>query len=322
MDDIGGHLRELVQRQRGVLSRRQILAAGLHGDLVESRLRRGAWRQIYTGVYATFTGECSHEAMTWAAVLRAGPGAALSHQTAAELDQLVRGPTPLIHVTVPTSRRVAVWVPGLVVHRSGRLLQARHPTRLPPRTRVEETVLDLAEKARTADDAFEWIFRACSGRHTTPQRLRATMQARKKLRWRGELTEALGDVAGGTHSGLERRYLRGVERPHGLPLAIRQARVLSGGHVLYRDVLYEEYGVAVELDGAAAHPPEESWLDRHRDNAATVDGVVTLRYSWADIATRPCLVAGEVGVVLLARGWPVSPRRCALAAPSPDEFPP
>jgi hypothetical protein len=67
------------------------------------------------------------------------------------------------------------------------------------------------------------------------------MQARKKLRWRGELTEALGDVAGGTHSGLERRYLRGVERPHGLPLAIRQARVVSGGHVLYRDVLYGEY---------------------------------------------------------------------------------
>jgi len=73
--------------------------------------------------------------------------------------------------------------------------------------------------------------------------------------------------------------------------------------------------VAVELDGAAAHPPEESWLDRHRDNAATVDGVVTLRYSWADIATRPCAVAAEVGAVLRAHGWPAPLRRCTPDCP-------
>jgi hypothetical protein len=143
------------------------------------------------------------------------------------------------------------------------------------------------------------------------------MQERKKLRWRAELAEALGDVADGTHSGLERRYLRSVERPHGLPIAIRQARVVRGRHTMYRDVLYEEYGVAVELDGAAAHPPEQGWLDRHRDNAAAVDGVITLRYSWADIAARPCRVAVEVGAVLLSRGWPASPRRCASGCPIP-----
>ncbi|HEY4850246.1 MAG TPA: type IV toxin-antitoxin system AbiEi family antitoxin domain-containing protein [Streptosporangiaceae bacterium] len=313
MDDFNDSLRELIQRQRGVLSRQQLLNAGFSEDLINARLRRGRWRQIHLGIYATFTGEWSREVRMWAAVLRAGVGAALSHHTAAELDRLVKDPAPLIHVTVPTSRRVVAPVPGLIVHRSGRILQARHPSRLPPRTRVEETVLDLVGAARTAGDAFEWLFRACGGRHTTPERIHAAMETRKKLRWRAEITSALGDVGCGVHSGLEHRYLRDVERPHGLPRAIRQARVVRGRRTEYRDVLYEEYLVVVEVDGAAAHPAEDRWLAAHRDNAGAVDGTITLRYSWADIMTRPCEVAAEIGAVLLRRGWLGVLRRCGPA---------
>jgi len=39
-------------------------------------------------------------------VLKAGPDAALSHATAAELVGLVDGRSPLIHVTVPDNRRM------------------------------------------------------------------------------------------------------------------------------------------------------------------------------------------------------------------------
>jgi hypothetical protein len=226
--DFNDSLRELLQRQRGVLSRQQALAAGLSDGLIRTRLRSDRWRQIQFGVYATFTGECSREVLMWAAVLGAGTGASLSHHSAAELDRLVKEPAALIHVTVPASRRVTPG-PGVVIHVSGRVLQARDPSRLPPRTRIEETVLDLVANATTAGDAFEWLCRACGGRHTTPERIRAAMAARRKLRWRGEISEALGDVARGVHSGLERRYLRDVERPHGLPVALRQARVVRGG---------------------------------------------------------------------------------------------
>jgi len=311
-EDFHDSLRELIERQRGVLSRQQAMDAGLSQDLIRNRVRRGWWQPIQLGVYATFTGECSREVMMWAAVLRAGPGAALSHRSAAELDQLAREPTSLIHVTVPTSRRVDP-VPGVIIHRSGRILQARHPGRLPPRTRVEETVLDLVGTARTSGDAFEWLFRACGGRHTTPERIHAAMETRKKLRWRAEITAALGDVACGVHSGLEHRYLRDVERPHGLPRAIRQAPVVRGRRTAYRDVLYEEYLVVVDVDGAAAHPAEDRWLAAHRDNAGAADGTITLRYSWADITTRPCEVAAEIGAVLLRRGWPGALRRCGPA---------
>jgi hypothetical protein len=312
MDDFSDSLSELVNLQRGVLSRQQALGAGVSAHLIKTRVRGGRWRQIQLGVYATFTGQCGREALMWAAVLRAGAGAALSHHSAAELDRLTSAPVPLIHVTVPASRRVVAG-PGLIVHMSRHILRARHPSRLPPRTRIEETVLDLAGTARTAGDAFEWLFRACSGRHTTPERVLATMEARKKLRWRAELTGALGDVAQGVHSGLEYRYLRDVERPHGLPAAIRQARVVRGQRVQYRDVLYEEYGVVVEIDGAAAHPPESRWLDTHRDNASAAAGMITLRYSWADVMTRPCAIAAEVGAVLLWRGWPGALRPCGPA---------
>jgi hypothetical protein len=34
---------------------------------------------------------------------------------------------------------------------------------------------------------------------------------------------------------------------------------------MYLDNLYEEYEVCVELDGTAAHPADEQWLDKRRD---------------------------------------------------------
>lgn len=74
--------------------------------MIGGRLRLGAWQQLHPGVYATFTGEPPRPAMLWAAVLRAGSGAALSHQSAAELFQLTGTPSSLVHVTVPADRRV------------------------------------------------------------------------------------------------------------------------------------------------------------------------------------------------------------------------
>jgi hypothetical protein len=61
-------------------------------------------------------------------------------------------------------------------------------------------------------------------------------------------------------------------------------RVVRGGRVCYLDNLYGEGQVGVELDGVVAHPPGERWRDFQRDNAGVVDGIVTLRYGWADVA--------------------------------------
>ncbi len=91
--------------------------------------------------------------------------------------------------------------------------------RVPPRTRIEETVLDLASTERDLDEAFGWVFRACGSRLTAPDRIAAAMGLRARMRWRAELSAALGPGAQGVHSLLEYRYVSRVERPHGLPPA-------------------------------------------------------------------------------------------------------
>jgi hypothetical protein len=310
-------LSELVAFQRGTLTSRQALVGGLTRDIIQSRVRQGRWQRLHTGVYAVFSGEPGRSAVLWAAVLRAGPGAVPSHHTAAELATLADQPTRmadqparLIHVTVPIRRRVAS-IPGVVIHRSDRLDLARHPSLTPPQTRVEDTVLDLAESAATLDDAYGWITRALGRRLTTQARLRAAICRRSRLRWRRELTQALTADFEGAHSSLEHRYLRDVERPHALPRGRRQAQARRGTRTEYRDVLYDEYDVAVELDGRAAHPGDRRWLDIYRDNAAAADGVLTLRYGWVDVTQRPCLVAAQVAEVLRRRGFSTA-RPCAL----------
>ena len=76
--------RPLVSRPGGVITRRQALATGLPATTVESWVQRGRWTRLARGIYATSGGPPSREALLWAALLRAGPGAVLSHQTAAE----------------------------------------------------------------------------------------------------------------------------------------------------------------------------------------------------------------------------------------------
>ena len=159
----------VLHAQRGIAAKAQARKSGLSEKAIRHRLRVGKWRQVRRGVYATFTGELSREARLWAAIRRAGPGAMLSHETAAEVQGLMDKPSAKINVTVPHSRRPAQKKPlqGVVIHRSD---QGR-PQHLPPwelpRTRIEETVLDLVAAARSFDSGYGWVSRAISRRLTT-----------------------------------------------------------------------------------------------------------------------------------------------------------
>ena len=186
---------------------------------VEGQLRYGRWTRLQRGIYAAFTGDPSRGAQLWAALLRAGPGAMFSHETAAELAGLTGRPSPSIHITVPASRQPgrSREISGVVIHRSRHFDRARHPTLLPPQTRVEETVLDLTQQAATFENAFTWLCRAVGQRLTTPERLRQAAKARSRLRWRTEISAALGEVSEGARCILEFGYVGIAERPHGPP---------------------------------------------------------------------------------------------------------
>jgi hypothetical protein len=300
---------ELLKVQSGVISRDQALALGLSRSDIWSQLRGRRWQRLQRGVYATFTGVPSRPAQLWAVALSAGQEAALSHHTAAELFGLTAGPAALIHVTVPADERP--WpIRGAVVHRSRLIEQTRHPALLPPRTRIEATVLDLTQISADLDQAFNWICLAVSRRLTTTDRLQADLTNRQRARWRADLLVALGDVEAGARSSLERRYINSVERAHGLPEAKRQRKITVAGRTHYIDNLYEEALLAVELDGRAAHPPEQRWADNQRDNAHASLGILTVRYNWADVAVRSCFTAGQVAGLLSARGTCTTLRAC------------
>jgi hypothetical protein len=305
----------LAQIQHGVISRQQALACGLPGDTIDHLVESGRWQRLHPGVFMIFTGPTPRMAQLWAAVHKAGSGAALSHATAAELHVITDRPSSLIHVTIPADRRVKP-PRGIVIHRSARILQAVHSTDLPPRTKITETVLDLTDLAASFDQAFAVACAACQRRLTTPKHLIQAMSQRSRLRWRAELTEALAEIASGVHSLLEYRYVRLVEHPHDLPRATRQAEVSTDHRRRYLDNLYEDYGLCVELDGQQAHPEDQRWADQHRINSLTREGLTVLRYGWADVNSAPCATAAEIAEVLQTLGWPGEPRRCRADCPA------
>jgi hypothetical protein len=302
-----------LQGQSGVVSREQARDAGYTAKSIEWRLRAGSWRRLHLGVYATFTGTPSREATLWAAVLAAGPGAALSHETAAELHELLTRPVSQIHLSVPATRQPGrdQKFRGVIIHRSRCLAPEWQPPWQLPRTSVEDTVLDLVGTARTFDDAYGWISNAVGRGRTTPELLSKALAVRSRMRWRAWIAAALADAADGVHSPLERHYVSGVERIHGLPTARRQAKRRHGSETRYLDNLYEKYGVCVELDGAVAHPAEGRWRDTRRDNANLVRGVETLRYGWPDATEHRCRTAAEIGALLRRHGWKGFIRPCS-----------
>src|SRR6266536_1786465 len=338
----GDPLAELLDQQAGVISRGQALGCGMSEFAIRVRLRNGRWQRLAAGVYATFSGDPPRLALIWAGLLAAGPGATVSHQTAAELYHLGQRRVRAIHVTVPGERQVrrggralsragatglsgrapgSEEPPPLIVHRSGRIAAARHPVLLPPRTRIEETVVDLTQCAATFDEAFGWLSQACGSRFCTASMICGAVERRKKVRYRAELQAALTDVASGVLSPLEYRYVHGVERPHGLPAARRQVPLTLGRQRRYLDNLYQDYLLGVELAGSAAHPAAERWSDIRRDNSLARLGVQTLRYSWSDVTSRRCLVAAQVAEILAQRGWPGPVGPCSPGCPATPHDP-
>jgi len=187
--EIPPRLRIILRCQSGVVTRRQALTARLSPGVLASEVRSGRWQQLYRGVYAAFAGQVSREARLWAAVLYAGDGARLSHDTAAELYGLAE-PAPLIHVTVPAARRVRPAA-GLRIHICASDVRPGFAEGTLPCTRPEETVLDLVHGAASPEAARALVALATTRRLASAGGLATEMASRKRLRWRRQLAGML-----------------------------------------------------------------------------------------------------------------------------------
>ena len=212
--------------------------------------------------------------------------------------------TPGVVVAVPGGRKVRQRLVGVHVVRSDAVVARADLRREPPRTTVEDTVLDLVNDSRDDHEAIGWITAALSARKTYPGRLLLASSRRQRLARRSVVEATCGRVRAGSTSPLEIGWVDRVERPHGLPKAARQE--VGAGRVgrVFRDIVYEAFGVLVELDGRLGHEgAENAFRDMDRDNRAVLGGRVTLRFGWVAVMGHPCEAALQVAHVLMARGW-------------------
>ena len=307
---------ERLADQSGVISRRQLHAAGYAPYDIERLVRRRDLSPSFPGVYLRHTGEPRWIERAWAALLLVSSDVelrdvALSHWSALRIAEgpgrrsSIEGP---IHVAIPASRRVRSR-PGVVVHRMVEFARQRHPGKLPPRILYEEAALDVAAEV-SEFDALEVLTRAVGGRYSTASRLLASSRLRSRLPRRAWIEAVLADIEQGTHSVLEHAFLERVTRPHGLPAPMRQRRDVTAIGIVYRDAVYG--GLAIELDGRLHH---EEWrqrvADMDRDLHAAAAGMRTVRLGWAQVVGRPCHTAAALAQ-LLAVGRPCDDR-CPLA---------
>ncbi|MDQ1539731.1 MAG: hypothetical protein QOH29_457 [Actinomycetota bacterium] len=297
----------LLELQAGVASTAQLLARGVTLGRIRAQVAAGRWQRIHPRVVVAHGGPRVHMSRAWAAVLWAGEESMLSHDTAGYLLRLLDREPSEVHVAISEQRRLVAPV-GVVLHRTSHL--DGDPRRHPPQTTIERTTLDLVSTASTADEVVAVVAKVLQARMTSEGRLIDALSHTPNLRWKRLLGELLDPQLDGVRSPLEWRYASNVERAHGLPRPRRQVVVARAGSKTIRDIAYEEFGVVVELDGRIGHREGHAFRDMARDNRTAEMGEITLRYGWVDVTTRPCLVADQVGRVLVLRGWDGRPQAC------------
>ncbi|MEZ0578969.1 hypothetical protein [Nocardioides sp. MH1] len=305
MDEIG----RILEQQDGVIARRQALAAGMTEVAVTRRVRRREWVAVHPGVYVGHTGPLTWRQRAWAAVLACwpaaldGPSAIRAHEGPGRRGGLDRPEQPIEVMVAHGRHRVAPV--GVRIRQSRRFADQVQWNLGPPRMRYDDTIIDLADRASRELDAIAILADACGGRRTTAERLRARMAEVPRLHRRAWLSAILEDVATGTCSVLEHRFLTDVERPHGLPRAARQLEASSAGRRMFRDVVYRGPGwtQVVELDGRLGHDDARSRdRDLERDLDAARDREHSARLGFGQVFDRPCRTALKVMRLLRLRG--------------------
>lgn len=274
--------------QLGIATSRQIKAAGVSGWTVRRRVASGAWRWLNSGVLKLAPGTLSLDQRDLAALLAAGPGAALSHHTAARRLGLEVPATPDVHLTVDAARTVG-HLPGTVAHRSQTFEQARRISRGPfTLTPLGRTVLDLAEVLdpgwlRAAVDSAlrlgqwnrKWMLLALeehgAGRHGAGV-LRSLLDAPEDA---GPTDSALESLA------MELGLATGRKPRRQVPVRTNQ------GFTVRLDFAWPEVRFGVELDGYATHAQRGPFRrDRSRDRALFELGWEVSRYTWHEVTSE------------------------------------
>lgn len=292
-------LAALAASQHGLFTVDDAVGRGVSMKVLQRRIAAGLLVERQPGVLSPPSTPYDVTAAGRAALLSLGPSAMLSHLSAAVEWELRRAVPERPWVTIPWSRTVpTLWDAEIV--RSRHLEGVRRmcngvPVTSPPRTVVDlgrvldrdgvESALAVALQRSVAN--MEELQRAL----TTAYRTAGTGLVRDVLRhfdpaWESVLSARLG------------RLLTGAGLALVPGLAIRDA---TGSVVAVADFADPVRRLVVEADGWAYHGSQaQQQADRRRDRTLLVLGWRTVRYTTADILTRPDEVLAEL-VGLLAQ---------------------
>jgi very-short-patch-repair endonuclease len=285
----------LAVAQHGVASRAQLRALGLKDAAIDRRVGWGGLHRIRHGVYTVGHTVLGVRGRWMAAVLACGPGAVLSHASAAALWEVRFSAARYTDVTVPsTSGRRRE---GLRIHRSRSFgadeVTIRHGI---PVTTAARTVLDLA--ATLKPDHLRRLLDQVEMRELADYpALDALARAHPGHRGAAKLRHTLETYEAGTDrtkSGLERLFLK-LCRDHGLP-APKVNHTVAGREV---DFLFEAQRLIVETDSWRYHRTRRAFEDdRARDAIHARAGYRTLRFTDHQLETEPHSIAETVASAL------------------------
>jgi very-short-patch-repair endonuclease len=299
----------IAARQDGVVSRRQLYAAGITRAEVRANVRAHRWRRLGSQSIVVHRGPLTLAARHWAAVFEAGPRAYLDGGSALVAAGLERFSMERIRVSVPRGARV----------RRGKGIDIRQtrrwdPTDLAPcalpRSREEVAAVRHALWARSDREATYILTRVVqdglvSLEMLTTQLLRVRRDKRREL-----VHEVLVELAGGVRSLGELDVARECRR-RGLPEPSRQVLRKSRHGRYYLDVFWDDYAVVLEIDGIHHAWVENVVPDALRQNAITLTDAMVLRLPLLGLRIAADEFFGQVEQALVSRGWDPVARRTA-----------
>jgi very-short-patch-repair endonuclease len=275
-------LREEGAAQHAMVARAQLVSRGVPVDAIDRMVRTGRLAVVQRGVYQLGPVPVGHSAET-AAVLACGPGARVSHLSAAAMHGLVdRARAPeAVEVTVPRRRRRRLK--GVRIHRVRSLPSdevmtiAGIPVTTPARTLLDcATVLTERQLEQALAAALRTRLATREAVQAMPKR-HARHSGAPQLR---RLLAAEGEPAF-TRSEGEEKMLE-ITRIARLPRPELNVTVL--GHEV--DMVWRSARVVAEVDGYEFHASPKSFTaDRRRDAELTAAGYRVLRFTWADVTT-------------------------------------
>jgi predicted transcriptional regulator of viral defense system len=294
---------KLADTQHGVVSRSQLADLGMSPAAIRHRLARGRLHRLMPGIYVVGRPKVEDRGRWMAAVLACGPGALLSHRSAAALAGICKPWPGPVEIVVPAS--VVRRPPGIKVYRR-RMVADLEPLRPRlvddiPVTAPAVTLVDLATCLGTGQ--LEAAVNEADHRNLIdPEALRAAIDLLSRRPGARRLRTLLDTASHALTTTALERYFLPLAHKAGLPLPQTQAPL--GGHRV--DFYWPELGLIVETDSLRYHrTPFKQAADKRRDNKHAGSGLTTLRFTHWQVQHEPDYVRKElrsVAHLLAARG--------------------